>query len=216
MSNHRQPIQSSWEGEMLRLLIENIQDCAIFIMDASRHVLTWNRGSQNLLGYEEQEILGESADKFFLPEDIRAGLPEQEIQRALAAGKCEDDRWHLRKDGSPFWSSGMVTPLRDETGTLRGFAKIMRDRTDLKKVQVALEEQNRLVALSAEFTKRLVKEMTCRSFCSNAPRRSSVTWMLRSPVFGSSMSATRSSNCAPVPACIPIWMAPTPGFRSDT
>jgi PAS domain S-box-containing protein len=138
------------EGEMFRLLAENVKDYAIFIMDGARHVLIWTKGAQRLLGYEEAEIVGRPSDLFFTAEDVQAGIPEEEVQRALTTGRGEDDRWHVRKDGSRFWSSGVVTPLWDEADNLRGFAKIMRDRTDLKQAQDALREQYGLVALSAE------------------------------------------------------------------
>src|SRR5581483_8821410 len=108
--------QDSWEGEMFRLLAENVKDYAIFMMDSQRRVLTWSPGAQQLLGYDEGEILGQSADRFFTPEDVQMGIPEDEVRRSLATDRGEDDRWHVRKDGSRFWSSGVVTPLRDEAG----------------------------------------------------------------------------------------------------
>src|SRR5262249_34861979 len=142
--------EDSWQSEMFHLLAENVRDYAIFIMDDERRVRTWSQGAQRLLGYEESEILGEAADRFFTPEDRQAGIPEEEVHRALAVGRGEDDRWHVRKDGSRFWSSGVLTPLRDEAGLLRGFAKIMRDRTDLRRARDELEAQHHVIALAAE------------------------------------------------------------------
>ncbi len=135
--------QTSWEGEMFRLLVDNARDYAIFLMDGQRRVLSWSRGAERLLGYTDVEILGRPADLFFTPEDRRLGVPEQELRRALATGRGEDERWHVRKDGSRFWSSGVMTPLKDEAGSLRGFAKIMRDRTELKRTEEELARRVR-------------------------------------------------------------------------
>jgi PAS domain S-box-containing protein len=132
MADRAQAGQHSWEGEMFRLLVENVKDYAIFVLDAEGQVQTWCAGAERLLGYREDELIGESAARFFTPEDIQADVLRQEMQEALVKGRGEDDRWHVRKDGSRFWSSGVMTPLRDEGGTIRGFAKIMRDRTDFR------------------------------------------------------------------------------------
>ena len=126
---------------MFRLLAENVRDYAIFIVDAGRHILSWSKGAERLLGFSEEEIVDQRCDLFFTPEDVRNGVPQEELEQALATGRGEDDRWHMRKDGSRFWASGAVTPLRDEGGTLRGFAKIMRDRTEMKRAEEAARER---------------------------------------------------------------------------
>jgi PAS domain S-box-containing protein len=146
MADHSQAGQQVWEAELLRLLVENVKDYAIFIVDTENRVQTWNPGAQRLLGYTAEEIVGRSSALFFTPEDRQAGIPEQERQKALATGRGEDDRWHVRKDGSRFWSNGVMTPLRDKDGTLRGFAKIMRDNTALKQAAEAAQERERLTA----------------------------------------------------------------------
>jgi PAS domain S-box-containing protein len=139
----------AWEGEMFRLLAENVQDYALFVVDPQGHVLSWSKGAERLLGFAEAEVLGRPCDCFFTPEDVQSGVARKELDEALRTGRGEDDRWHLRKDGSRFWSSGVVTPLRDEGGRLRGFAKIMRDRTDLKlAVDTARERERRLQLLT--------------------------------------------------------------------
>jgi PAS domain S-box-containing protein len=143
----RQPEKQAWEAEMFRLLAENVKDYAIFIVDPHRHILSWNRGAERLLGFSEAEIVGRQCDSFFTPEDVQSGVPQRELDEALATGRGDDDRWHLRKDGSRFWASGTVTPLRDEGGLLRGFAKIMRDRTELKRAEEAAEERDRQLHL---------------------------------------------------------------------
>ncbi len=115
---------------MFRLLVENVVDYAIFVVDPEGLVRTWSHGAERLLGYREGEILGRTADVFYTPEDVEDHLPQRERQEALATGRGDDNRWHVRKDGTRFWASGVMTPLVDEAGKLRGFAKIMRDRTE--------------------------------------------------------------------------------------
>ncbi len=126
------PSHHAAEAELFRLLALNVKDYAIFGTDLQGLVTTWNPGAERLLGWREDEIIGRSADVVFTPEDCAAGVPEREMRTALAEGSANDDRWHIRKDGSRFWAGGMMTPLREEDGTVRGFAKIMRDRTDWK------------------------------------------------------------------------------------
>ena len=135
-----QPQRKSWkesEAELFRLLVQNVKDYAIFVTDPQGRVESWNQGAERLLGYAEAEVIGQSADIFFTPEDRQAGVPQQEMQQALAGGRGDDDRWHVRKDGSRFFSGGTMTPLWDEDHKLRGFAKIMRDRTEWKRVEDA-------------------------------------------------------------------------------
>ncbi|VTT98138.1 histidine kinase : Chemotaxis protein methyltransferase CheR OS=Polaromonas naphthalenivorans (strain CJ2) PE=4 SV=1: PAS_9: PAS_4: PAS_9: PAS_4: PAS_9: PAS_8: PAS_4: PAS_8: PAS_3: PAS_3: HisKA: HATPase_c: Response_reg [Gemmataceae bacterium] len=132
--------RAAWEGEMFRLLAENVVDYAVFIVDPHRHVLTWSKGAERLIGFTEGEIVGQKCDRFFTPEDVAAGVPQKELDEALAAGTGGDDRWYVRGDGRRFWSSGTVTPLRGPGGAVRGFAKIMRDRTALKQTQEARDD----------------------------------------------------------------------------
>jgi PAS domain S-box-containing protein len=147
MTDYGRADRRLWEGEMFRLLAENVLDYAIFIVDPSRRVLSWSKGAELLLGYREEEMLGQLMDIMFTPEDLRNNAPEREIEQALSTGRGDDDRWHVRKDGSRFWSSGVATPLRDEAGRLRGFAKIMRDRTDMKRAAEAERERERQLQL---------------------------------------------------------------------
>jgi PAS domain S-box-containing protein len=132
--------QRSWEAEMFRLLVENVRDYAIFVTDVGGRVQSWSHGAQRLLGYEENEIVGQSADRLFTPEDVASAEPRKELRRAQETGRSEDNRWHIRKDGCRFWCAGVVTPLYDEQDRLRGFAKIMRDRTDWKRAEQARDE----------------------------------------------------------------------------
>jgi len=130
MSEPQRADRATWEGELFRLLVENVRDYAIFIVDPGGLVRSWSHGAGRLLGYAEAEVLGRPGDIFFTPEDIRDGAPARELREALETGRGPDDRWHVRKDGTRFWASGVTTALRDGSGRIRGFAKIMRDRTE--------------------------------------------------------------------------------------
>ncbi|WP_164103795.1 hybrid sensor histidine kinase/response regulator [Candidatus Laterigemmans baculatus] len=122
------------------MLAENVADYAIFVIDAERRVRTWTRGASQLLGYEAEEILGRSADILFTPEDRQRNAPQREVTAAIETGRGEDDRWHLRKDGSQIWVSGQLTPLHEGAGAPQRFAKILRDRTDWKLAEEARRE----------------------------------------------------------------------------
>ena len=148
------------EGELFRLLAENVTDYAIFVVDSMGRTCTWNGGAERLLGYRDEEIIGHSADVLFTPEDVQAGVPQREREDALVVGWGNDDRWHVRKDGSRFWSGGSMTPLRDESGAVCGFAKIMRDRTDWKLRHDAALEQARLAAFSRDIGLALIQADT--------------------------------------------------------
>jgi len=127
--------------ERMRLLIESAKDYAIFTIELDRRVSSWNKGAENVFGYSEHEIVGQSADILFTPEDRAKGDAEREIETARTAGRAENERWHVRKDGSRFYGSGLVMPLRDAAGLVRGFGKIMRDLTDQKRTQEELHQQ---------------------------------------------------------------------------
>ena len=158
MVNQDQAGPDPWEGEMFRILVNNVQDYALFVMDSHGHVLRWTPAAQKLLGYQEEEILGQSAEVIFTREDNRIGTLAREIAHALATGGAQDERWYVRKDGSRFWSSGAVTPLRDKAGGLRGFAKIMRERTE----QQHQVEQEQLAAFGRDIGLALSRNDTLR------------------------------------------------------
>ena len=127
--------------------IEDIRDYAIFMTDADGIVTHWNVGAQHILGYSETEIIGHDASKFFTPEDRARNIPQKELSTAATQGRAEDERWHMRKDGSRFWASGIVAPVRDQTGKLIGFSKVMRDMTERNKLT---EERDRFFALTMD------------------------------------------------------------------
>src|SRR4051794_26994069 len=139
------------EAELFRLLVETTKDYAVFVVDLGGRVLTWNAGAERVLGYAEAEILGRSSFVAFTPEDRTRGVPEGELRTAVRDGRATDDRWHLRKDGTRIWVSGVMVLLRDDAGAPRACAKVMRDLTGAKLAADALREsEERLrVALAA-------------------------------------------------------------------
>ncbi len=122
-------------------LVKNIKDHSIFMMDLEGNVTTWNAEAERIIGYAESEILGRNFSVIFTPEDLQRGLPGRELRLAREDGRAEDERWHVRKDGSRFWALGIVTPMHDADGTLTGFSKILRDMTERKCAELKLEEQ---------------------------------------------------------------------------
>ena len=123
----------------LRLILESTTEYAIFTTDIEGRVTLWNPGAEHLLGWSEVEIMGESAAVIFTPDELARGVFESEMRRAARDGRANDERQHVRKDGSRFFASGLMMPLRNDTGDLLGFLKIMRDRTKEHEAEAALE-----------------------------------------------------------------------------
>jgi len=126
--------------EQLRLILENARDYAIVSTDLQRRVNTWNPGAERLLGYRESEILGQSSDVIFTAEDRQNGAPQREAEQALKLGRASDERWHLRRDGSRFWGSGVMMAMHDAQGQAVGLVKIFRDQTETRLAIQALEQ----------------------------------------------------------------------------
>jgi PAS domain S-box-containing protein len=126
--------------EHLRLMVESVKDFAIFTVDPQGRIMSWNSGAERLFGYSEEEIMGQELGNVFTPEDRAAKLPEQELATAAAQGRSTDERWHLRKDGSRFFASGVLTPILDVENRLRGFTKIARDITQRREAEEAVRE----------------------------------------------------------------------------
>src|ERR1700712_4287338 len=113
-----------------RLLVEAVKDYAIFVLDPEGHVVSWNPGAELIKGYRAEEILGRHFSIFYPAEALARGWPEHELRTALAEGRFEDEGWRVRKDGSLFWASVIITPLYNGAGALQGFAKITRDLSE--------------------------------------------------------------------------------------
>ena len=116
--------------EPFQLLVESVKDYAIFMLDEDGVVTTWNGGARRIKGYDADEIVGQHFSRFYPEVDIRAGKCELELETAIADGRFEDEGWRIRKDGTRFWASVIITPLRNSHGDLVGFAKVTRDLTE--------------------------------------------------------------------------------------
>lgn len=138
--------------ERLRLMIESVRDYAIFMLDAEGRVATWNLGAERIKGYTASEIIGQHLSIFYSSEDIASGKPTRELEAAVRDGRAEDEGWRVRKDRSQFWANVILTPLYDDAGKLRGFAKITRDMTEKRRVeelQLADRHKNEFLAMLA-------------------------------------------------------------------
>jgi PAS domain S-box-containing protein len=126
-----------------QLLVEAVTDYAIYMLDPEGHIRSWNAGAERIKGYSQDEVLGRHFAMFFTAEDKAAGKPGLALQTAARDGRFEDEAWRVRKDGSRFWALAVLDPIRDESGTLIGFAKITRDMTARRAEQEALLESER-------------------------------------------------------------------------
>jgi PAS domain S-box-containing protein len=129
--------------ERSRLFIEAVQDYAIFMLDPTGCVITWNTGAERIKGYKASEIIGQHFSRFYPEEDVRGGKPAWELEAATKQGRFEDEGWRIRKDGSRFWANVIITAVRDNAGTLMGFTKVTRDVTERMVAQRSLEQAQR-------------------------------------------------------------------------
>jgi hypothetical protein len=128
--------------ERFRLLVEGVQEYAIFMLDPEGKVTSWNRGAEMIKGYAASEIIGSHFSRFYPQEAILQGKPAWELETATRYGSVEEEGWRVRKDGSRFWANVVITALRDKEGDLRGFAKVTRDMTERRRVE-ELEQADR-------------------------------------------------------------------------
>ena len=124
-----------------RLLVEAVQDYAIFMLDPAGFVSSWNVGAERIKGYKAEEIVGKHFSRFYPEEDLRDRKPERELVEAVKDGRFEDEGWRVRKDGTRFWANVIITAIKDDSGRLLGFAKITRDVTERMQAQKALEQE---------------------------------------------------------------------------
>jgi PAS domain S-box-containing protein len=130
-------------AEIYRLLVENVRDYAIFVLDPEGRVLTWNAGAEAIKGYARDEIVGQHFSKFYSSEAVQSGWPARELTLAEKEGRFADEGWRVRKDGSLFWASVIITALRDPTGRLTGFAKVTQDLSERQKWQERIQDLNK-------------------------------------------------------------------------
>jgi PAS domain S-box-containing protein len=123
--------------ERMRLMVEAVRDYAIFMLDPEGHVASWNVGAERLKGYRSDEIVGQHFSIFYPEEERRRGHPADELRRAKADGRYEEEGWRIRKDGSRFWANVVITAVFDEEGRHLGFTKVTRDFTETKRLREA-------------------------------------------------------------------------------
>ncbi|MHB9288344.1 PAS domain S-box protein [Halobacteriales archaeon Cl-PHB] len=136
------------EREQFRSLVDAVEEYAIFMLDEAGHVQTWNPGAEQIKGYEPQDIIGKHFSTFYTDQDVAAGVPAENLERAAEQGQVEHEGWRLRQDGSAFWASVTLTTIRDEEGDLEGFAKVTRDMTERR-------ERERRLAAEKAFTESM-------------------------------------------------------------
>lgn len=125
--------------EKFRLVVEGVEDYAIYMVDPEGIVVSWNEGAERINGYREEEILGQNQDRFYTPEDRVSGKPRRGLAAAADKGRFESEGIRVRKDGSRFWAHTITTALRDEEGKLKGFSRITRDITERKRAEEELK-----------------------------------------------------------------------------
>jgi PAS domain S-box-containing protein len=167
LARTNESLQSS--EERFRLLVEGVQEYAIFMLDLDGRVLTWNAGAERNKGYRAEEIIGRHFSCFYPEEDVARGKTEAELRQCLAEGRCEDSGWRVRKDGSRFWAKVVITTVYDKAGRPCGFAKLTRDITESKHAQERFEQAiasalNAMVLVDSYGKIVLVNEQTEKLF----------------------------------------------------
>ena len=149
---HRAEAELRETEERNRRIIEGVKDHAIFTVDAAGRVADWTPGAQAIFGWSADEIGGEDSAVLFTPEDRAAGVPARELETARLQGCADDERWHVRRDGSRFFANGSVRPLHDAAGAVAGFIKIARDETERRAAEAAIHETGLRYRLAAKAT----------------------------------------------------------------
>jgi PAS domain S-box-containing protein len=139
--------------DRFELLVSSVRDYAIFMLDPEGRVLTWNAGAEAIKGWRSEEIVGRSFETFYTPDAIASGWPATELKRAAELGRLEDTGWRVRKDGTRFWATVVITALREPGGALVGNAKVTRDLTESRLQQEALRESEEQLRLLVESVK---------------------------------------------------------------
>jgi PAS domain S-box-containing protein len=140
--------------ERFRLVIESLQDYAVFMMDPEGRVNMWNLGAEQIEGWKQEEVIGQSFELFYTHEDRAAGQPQQALRRAAIDGRSEEEGWRMRMDGSQFWANVIYTAIRDDDGALIGFSAVTRDLTERKRAEEELQ------VLNAKLEERVVEQTT--------------------------------------------------------
>lgn len=136
-----------------RMLVDSVKDYAIFFLDQSGHIQSWNAGAERINGYKSTEIIGKHFSTFYTPSDLNRNHPEFELKMALENGRYEEEGWRVRKDGTTFWANIILNPLFDSDGSHLGFSKVTRDLTERKRSEERLRESERRARLMFEGVK---------------------------------------------------------------
>lgn len=142
------------ELQQFRRMVLGVRDYAIFLLDPGGHVTTWNAGAERINGYTAEEIVGRHFSTFYTDADRARDHPADELRIASAEGRYEEESWRVRKDGSRFWASVVITAVRDEEGVLVGFAKVTRDLSERRLAEEALQQANERLARSNQELER--------------------------------------------------------------
>jgi PAS domain S-box-containing protein len=133
-------------GRIYQLMVDSVRDYGIFMLDPGGYVASWNKGAERIKGYSAEEIIGRHFSVFYLPEDVATSHPQKELEIAEREGSFEEERPRVRKDGTQFWASVVITAVRDENNTLIGFAKVTRDLTERRRAEQRAVDDARLLA----------------------------------------------------------------------
>ncbi len=164
--------------ENYRLLVENAQEYAIFMLTTEGCIERWNNGAERIFGYREEEAIGLSGAVIFTEDDRTAGVPEMEMLFATHNGQANDDRWQLRRDGSRFWASGVMEALRHPDGQLRGFVKVLRDNTEQKRTEEAWCQLYDSLEAQVEERTRQVRQLVSQLTLSEQAERRRISEIL--------------------------------------
>lgn len=159
--------------ETFRLLVDSVKDYAIFMLDPTGHVVSWNAGASYIKGYRRDEIIGQHFSVFYPPDDVAADKPGRELGIARERGRVQDEGWRVRKDGSLFWANVTISAVYDEGGALRGFAKITRDMSERKRLEELEQSERRMNEFLATLSHELRNPL--------APIRNALTVMQMRP-----------------------------------